>query len=533
MVKYDYIIIGAGSAGCVLANRLSKDFKNRVLLIEAGGPDDKIEIGIPAGYANLHRSNVDWGFWTEPQKFVNNRKIYLPRGKTLGGSSSTNAMAYVRGNKSDYDHWKSLGNKGWSYDEVLPYFKKSEYNEDINNKYHGEKGLLNVSYAKGFQTPYAQAFIDGCSEVGIPKTDDYNGKHQNGASLLQFTIKDGKRHSAASAFLKPAMKRENLNILTWARVKKILIKDKRAIGVEFLNKKGEFKKEFAHKEVILSAGTFQSPQILMLSGIGDAKKLKVSGIKVNKNLKGVGSNLQDHLIVLVSSLSKNQEGFNHHLKPMNQFFDILNYFINKKGPMTCSILEAAAFFSVHNSINPNLQFHFSPLQIGSDYTTDVYNPKTYPKIDGYSVVPTLLKPKSRGYVDIKSANFMDDPIIQPNFLSDEEDLKILVTGTKKALDVLNSNAFSPFRNENNLPKDKSENGIIEHIKKSLETVYHPVGTNKMGDDKMAVVDAELKVHGLLGLRVVDASIMPTIVSGNTNAASIMIAEKAADMILKS
>ena len=201
--------------------------------------------------------------------------------------------------------------------------------------------------------------------------------------------------------------------------------------------------------------------------------------------------------------------------------------------MTCSILEAAAFFSVHNSINPNLQFHFSPLQIGSDYTTDVYNPKTYPKIDGYSVVPTLLKPKSRGYVDIKSANFMDDPIIQPNFLSDEEDLKILVTGTKKALDVLNSNAFSPFRNENNLPKDKSENGIIEHIKKSLETVYHPVGTNKMGDDKMAVVDAELKVHGLLGLRVVDASIMPTIVSGNTNAASIMIAEKAADMILKS
>ena len=532
MKKYDYIIIGAGSAGCVLANRLSCDSNNEVLLIEAGGPDNKMEIGIPAGYSNLHRSKVDWGFSTEPQKNVNNRKIYLPRGKTLGGSSSTNAMAYVRGNKADFDQWENMGNKGWSYDQILPYFKKSENNEDINNSYHGKDGLLNISFAKAFQTPYAKAFIDACEEMGIPKTDDYNGEKQKGVSLLQFTIKNGKRHSTAAAFLKPVMSRSNLKILTWARAKQILIKDDRAIGVEYQDKKGVIQKEFARKEVILSAGAFQSPQILMLSGIGNIQELKTNGINIIKELPGVGKNLQDHLIVLVSSISKKQQGFNHHLKPIYQFIDAVNYFINKKGPMTCSILEAAAFLSINDSITPNLQFHFAPLHVGNGYTTDIYNPTTYPKMDGYTVAPTLIKPKSRGFVGIKSANFMDDPIIQPNFLSNEEDLKILVDGTKKALDILNSKAFSSHRKENNFPADKSENGIIEHIKKSLETVYHPVGTCKMGNDKMAVVDNELKLHGIDGLRVVDASIMPTIVSGNTNAASIMIAEKAADMILK-
>tara|TARA_B100000780_G_scaffold43732_1_gene27150 strand:- start:1821 stop:3425 length:1605 start_codon:yes stop_codon:yes gene_type:complete len=532
MINYDYIIIGAGSAGSVLANRLSENSLNKVLLIEAGGPDSKMEIDIPAGYGNLHRSKVDWGFSTEPQKYVNNRRIYLPRGKTLGGSSSTNAMAYVRGNKSDFDHWDDLGNKGWSYDQVLPYFIKSENNEDINNQYHGKNGLLNVTFAKGFQTPYAQAFLDACAEIGIPKTDDYNGKKQKGAGLFQFTIKNGKRHSTATAFLKPAMKKSNLKVLTWARAKQILIEGNRAVGVEFQTKSGKIQKEYAKKEVILSAGTFQSPQILMLSGIGDAQELKTHGIQVKKELPGVGKNLQDHLIVLVSSTSKKQQGFNHLLKPFHQFVGALNYFINKKGPMTCSILEATAFFEVNDSTTPNLQFHFSPIHIGNDYIPDVYNPKTYPKTDGYSVVPTLLKPKSRGFVGLKSSSFLDDPIIQPNFLSHEDDLKILVTGTKKALDVLNANAFSPYRKENIMPKDKSDEGIIEHIKKSLETVYHPVGSCKMGSDKMSVVDNTLKVHGIDGLRVVDASIMPIIVSGNTNAATIMIAEKAAEMILQ-
>ena len=532
MKKYDYIIIGAGSAGCVLANRLSKDSSNTVLLLEAGGPDKKMEIGIPAAYGNLHRSEVDWGFSTEPQKYVNNRSMYLPRGKTLGGSSSTNAMAYVRGNKADYDEWAALGNLGWSYKEVLPYFKKSEKNEDINNDYHGKEGLLNVTFPKSFQTPYAQAFVDACDESGIPKTDDYNGEKQEGASLFQFTIKEGRRHSCASAFLKPAMRRPNLTVVPGARAKQVLLEGNKATGVEYLLGKTSIKKVYASKEIIVSAGAFQSPQLLMVSGIGDGKELQLHGIDVKKELPGVGKNLQDHLLVGgVSSLSKQQEGFNHRLKPLNKIVDLIKYMFTHKGPLACSLLEAVAFLSVNGSMTPNLQFHFAPIQVGNDYKYDLYNPETYPTVDGYSVIPTLLKPKSRGFVGLRSSNPLDDPLIQPNFLSADEDLRTLVAGTQKALEVLNANAFSPYRESINSPVDQSDNSIIEHIKKSLETVYHPVGTCKMGNDSMAVVNDKLQVHGVEGLRVVDASVMPTIVAGNTNAPTIMIAEKAADMIL--
>lgn len=531
MEKYDYIIIGAGSAGCVLANRLSEDSANKVLLLEAGKPDKKMEIGIPAAYGNLHRSDVDWGFSTEPQKHINNRCLYLPRGKTLGGSSSTNAMAYVRGNKSDYDEWSALGNAGWSYDDVLPYFIKSEKNEDINNDYHGKEGLLNVTFAKSFQTPYALAFVEACYETGIPKTDDYNGEKQEGASLFQFTIKNGRRHSCATAFLKPAMSRPNLTVVTGAKARQILMEGNKAIGIEYIQGKANIKKVYASKEIIVSAGAFQSPQLMMLSGIGDPEVLRSQGIAVKKELPGVGKNLQDHLFMNVSSLSKQQEGFNHHLKPLNQVMDLIKYLVTHKGPLSCSVLEAVAFLSVNGSTEPNLQFHFAPIQVGNDYEYDFYNPKTYPSVDGYGILPTLLKPKSRGFVGLKSADPMDDPLIQPNFLSADEDLKTLVAGTQKALEVLNANAFDPYRKSIHIPIDQSENGIIEHIKKAVETVYHPVGTCKMGNDSMAVVNDQLQVHGVEGLRVVDASIMPTIVAGNTNAPTIMIAEKAADMIL--
>lgn len=503
-----------------------------MLLLEAGGRDSKMEIGIPAAYGNLHRSEIDWGFSTEPQTHINNRSIYLPRGKTLGGSSSTNAMAYVRGNRADYDEWAALGNQGWSYNEVLPYFKKSEKNENIDNDYHGNKGLLNVSFPKYFQTPYAQAFVDACSETGIPKTNDYNGEKQEGASLFQFTIKDGRRHSCATAFLKPAMSRPNLIVITGAKAKQILLEGNKATGIEYLVGKTSIKKAYATKEVIVSAGAFQSPQLLMLSGIGDAEELRSHGIAVKKELPGVGKNLQDHLFIAISSLAKQQKGFNHRLKPLNKLVDLIKYHFTHKGPWSCSILEAVAFFSVNGSKTPNLQFHFAPIQIGNDYKTDIYNPKTYPTVDGYSVASTLLKPKSRGFVGLKSANPLDAPLVQPNFLSDHDDLRTLVAGSKKALEVLNANAFNPYRESINNPVDQSEIGIIKHIKKAVETIYHPVGTCKMGNDPMAVVNDHLKVHGVEALRVVDASIMPTIVAGNTNAPTIMIAEKAADMILE-
>ncbi|MFN4144519.1 MAG: GMC family oxidoreductase [Runella sp.] len=530
-MTFDYIIIGAGSAGCVLAHRLSENPAHQVLLLEAGGPDKKMEIHIPAAYSKLNRSEVDWGFQTEPQPHVLNRQIYLPRGKTLGGSSSTNAMAYIRGNRADYDLWAARGCEGWDYESVLPYFKKSENNEQINDEYHGVGGPLNVTYAQKFRTPVADAFVQACVAYGLPENHDFNGAQQQGAGLFQFTIKDQKRCSTAVAFLKPILQRPNLTVITHAHTRQILIENDRAVGVEFLTGKNTTQRAMATREVILSAGAFCSPQILMLSGVGDSETLKKFGITTKKHLPGVGQNLQDHLLTGVSSLATVPTA-NDSLSAWGQIKGLAQYVLFKKGPFTISPLEANAFLKITDSPDPvDFQLHFAPVHIGNDGKADFYNPDTFPHTSGYTILPTLLKPKSIGYVGLRSANPLEAPLIDPRFFSDEHDQQTLLKGTKIAIEIMESEAFAPYRKALILPKEKDDGAILLHNQTMLETVYHPVGTCKMGADEAAVVDAQLRVRGIEGLRVADASVMPRIIAGNTNATCIMIGEKAADFVL--
>lgn len=528
---FDYIIVGAGSSGCVLANRLTEDSSISVLLIEAGKPDKDPLIHIPGAYGKLFGKKYDWGLWTEKQELLGGRKLYIPRGKTLGGSSSTNAMAYVRGNKRDYDEWGDAGNEGWDYDDLLRYFKKSECNEQLEHldeSYHGSEGELNVTFNKFFETTYAKAFVASCQNHGLPGNKDYNGLEQRGVGKFQFTIKDGKRHSAADAFLKPIKHRTNLTIRTGCQVERVLLSNGKAEGVRLLS--GEEVR--ANKEVILSAGAIHSPQLLMLSGIG-SKHIESTGIDLAHRLDGVGQNLQDHLFYSVSATSTSNEGINHVISPFSQAKELLKYLLFKKGALTIGPLEAVAFFNIDDlaHTNCNFQFHFAPLHVGKGYDYDVYDIATYPRHDGFTVLPSLLQPKSRGYIGLRSSSPLDTPVIQPNFLSHPDDMKQLIAGGKLALTILNDSAFDVHRKEIVAPLNpKSDHDWEAHIRKSVETIYHPVGTCKMGNDKDSVVDHQLRVHGLKGLRVVDASIMPNIISGNTNACCYMIAEKAADMI---
>lgn len=525
--QYDFIIVGAGSAGCVLANRLSADPAYRVLLLEAGGADINPWIHIPVGYfKTMHNPATDWCYKTEPDIGIAGRSLQWPRGKVLGGSSSLNGLLYVRGQPQDYDHWAELGNKGWSFEEVLPYFKKSEDQEHGADAYHGVGGPQKVSDLR-LRRPIAEFFIKAATQVGIPFNKDYNGETQEGVSYFQQTAHKGFRWSTARGFLRPARKRANLTVLTRAQTTRLLFEGTKAVGVEYL-KGGRLHQAMAAREVILSAGAIGSPQILQLSGVGPKALLDKVGVPLVKDLPGVGRNLQDHLqirLVFKTSQRTLNDEVNNIFK---QAWVGLQYVLTRTGPLTLAASQVAIFTRSNPHVErPDIQFHMQPLS--ADKPGDGAH-----KFSAFTSSVCQLRPYSRGYLEIRSRDPLQHPAIHPNYLSDERDHQVAIDGIKVARRISQAPALAPHIIDEFVPgrQYQSDEELLEAARKYSQTIYHPTSTCKMGHDDMAVVDDRLRVHGIGHLRVVDASIMPEIVSGNTNAPTIMIAEKGADMILE-
>jgi choline dehydrogenase len=522
---YDYVIIGAGSAGCVLASRLTEDASVKVLLLEAGGRDTNPFIHMPAGYVALMRGGwVDWGYHTEPQKHLGDRKLFWPRGKVLGGSSSVNGMVYIRGCHSDYDNWRQLGNAGWSYADCLPYFRRSERYERGGDEYHGGDGPLRVMRPT-VKSALSKAWVEAGQQAGYAYNDDFNGAGQEGFGPLDSTIGDAKRASAAVCYLKPALARPNLTVITKAQTSRILFEGNRAIGVEYVQDK-EIRQVRAEREVLLSGGAINSPQVLMLSGIGDGGHLREHGIAPVAPLKGVGQNLQDHLHSMVKWACTKPITLYNNIKPLNAAKAMAQYYLFKSGPSATPGLEALAFIKSRPEVaDPDLQYHFV-MALYNDHGRDLI-----PR-HGFMAYFNLSRPESRGFIKLRSADPLAHPIIEPNYLESENDLRTLRAGLKISREIVSQKAFDSYRGEELAPGPAitSDQDIDAYIRANSETLYHPVGTCKMGHDELSVVDDQLRVHGVEGLRVIDASVMPRLVSGNTNAPTIMIAEKAADMI---